>query len=306
MLSRIELRGARVALLLILALAATFAAAMPARALADPDPVNCTDDLQYDPSIPTYNSVLGLPLGGGTTGSSSRRPTADLEAYLHAVAVATQNNPRVRVVEKSMGTSALGRPYAFAVVGTPDNIANLDSGRNDAGFWSGVREGAIPTDQGLSAVRSRPAFAWVTATPHGAEPAAGEASMRLLYEMAARLDCSNARRLQNLDTFIMPVSNPDGRDLLTRQTAWGFDPNRDRGTRVNKENDAFTAAIVKYPGVFVIDAHQQTSGYFFPPNEDAVHHEVSQFAIDFIQHDIGPMLQRMFNDQSTIYQNYNV
>ena len=37
--------------------------------------------------------------------------------------------------------------------------------------------------------------------------------MRLLYELAARLDCSNARRLQNLDTFIVPVTNPDGRDL---------------------------------------------------------------------------------------------
>ena len=75
---------------------------------------------------------------------------------------------------------------------------------------------------------------------------------------------------------------------------------------MNIENDGFTEAIVKYPGVFVIDAHQQANGYFFPPNEDAVHHEVSQFAIDFIQNDIGPMLQRMFNDQTVAYQNYNV
>ena len=70
---------------------------------------------------------------------------------------------------------------------------------------------------------------------------------------------------------------------------------------MNIENDGFTEAIVKYPGVFVIDAHQQGNGYFFPPNEDAVHHEISQFAIDFIQNDIGPMLQRMFNDQSVDY-----
>ena len=40
--------------------------------------------------------------------------------------------------------------------------------------------------------------------------------MRLLYEMAARLDCSNARRLQNLTTFIVPVTNPDGRDRNIR------------------------------------------------------------------------------------------
>ena len=65
-----------------------------------------------------------------------------------------------------------------------------------------MREGNISTEEGLSQIRKRPAFTWVTATPHGNEPAAGEASMRLLYEMAARMDCSNARRLQNLTTFI--------------------------------------------------------------------------------------------------------
>jgi hypothetical protein len=294
----------RTALLAALA-AALLVAVAPARALADVDPAGCTDSLQYDPSIPTYNSVLGLPLGGGLTGTGSRRPTADLQAYQHAVAVATQNNPRVRVIEKKMADSALGRQVIYSVVGTPDNIANLDAGRNDAAFWEGVREGTISEPDGLSQVRSRPAFTWVTATPHGNEPAAGEASMRLLYELTARLDCANARRLQNLDTFIVPVTNPDGRDLNQRTTAWGFDPNRDRGTRVNQENDGFLRDIAHYPGVFVIDAHQQSNGYFFPPDEDGVHHEISAFALNFIQNDIGPMLQRMFNDQSTIYQNYN-
>ena len=282
--------------------AALFVAAPAAHAdVADVDPAGCTPDLQYDPSIPKYSDVLGAALGAG-----SRRPTLDLQTYQRAVVNATQNNPRVRVIEKKMSDTALGREVWYSVVSTPDNIANLDAGRNDAGFWSGVREGNISTAVGLSQIRTRPAFAWVTATPHGNEPAAGEASMRLLYEMAARMDCSNARRLQNITSFIVPATNPDGRDLNTRTTAWGFDPNRDRGTRVNMENDGFTEAIVKYPGVFVIDAHQQTNGYFFPPNEDAVHHEVSQFAIDFIQNDIGPMLQRMFNDQTVAYQNYNV
>ena len=63
--------------------------------------------------------------------------------------------------------------------------------------------------------------------------------------------------------------------------------------------------INKYPGVFFIDAHQQGSGYFFPPNEDPVHHEISDFSLDFIQNGIGPALQRAFNDQSAQYQNYN-
>ena len=32
--------------------------------------------------------------------------------------------------------------------------------------------------------------------------------MRQLYELAARTDCSNARRLQNLRLFMMPVTQP--------------------------------------------------------------------------------------------------
>ena len=60
-----------------------------------------------------------------------------------------------------------------------------------------------------------------------------------------------------------------------------------------------------YPGVFFIDAHQTSSGYFFPPNEDPVHHEISHFALDFIQHGIGPALQDAFNSQSIAFRNYS-
>ena len=63
--------------------------------------------------------------------------------------------------------------------------------------------------------------------------------------------------------------------------------------------------INKYPGLFFIDAHQNTGNYFFPPNEDPVHHEISDFSLDFIQNGIGPAIQQKFNDQSINYRNYN-
>ena len=62
--------------------------------------------------------------------------------------------------------------------------------------------------------------------------------------------------------------------------------------------------INKYPGLFFIDAHQNSGSYFFPPNEDPVHHEISHFALDFIQNRIGPAIQQKFNDQSINYRNY--
>ena len=167
------------------------------------------------------------------------------------------------------GSSVLGVPFYVAVVGTPDNIANLDAGRNDAAFWRGVIDGTTSQADALTQVGVRPGFGWITGTPHGNEPAGGEASVKELYELAARTDCDNQRRLTNLDVFIQPVTAPDNRDHNVRTTAWSFDPNRDRGTVQMPENKALLESTATYPGLFFIDAHQQTSGYFFPPNQDA-------------------------------------
>ena len=163
-------------LLLGLALAALLAALAPARGLADVDPAGCTDEVAFDPAIPTYESVVGRPLGDGGTGSSGRDLTADIYKYFRAVKAATENNPRVRLLEKSYGKSVLGQDLAFWVLSTPENIANLDAGRRDAAFWAGVRDGSVSESAGLAAVRSRPAPAWITSTPHGAEPAGARRS----------------------------------------------------------------------------------------------------------------------------------
>jgi len=229
---------------------------------------------------------------------------------MQAVKDAIANNPgttgqRVAVKLYQSGTSVLGVPFWVMVVGTPDNIANLDAGRNDAGFWRGVIDGSTSTQAALAAVNTRPGFGWITGTPHGNEPAGGEGSTKELYELVARKDCPNAQRLNALDTFIQPVTAPDDRDHNVRTTAWSFDPNRDRGTVQMPENRALLASTATYPGLFFIDAHQQSSGYFFPPNEDAALNEISHFALDLIDDIIGPGVQQQFNDQSGQYRNYN-
>ena len=71
------------------------------------------------------------------------------------------------------------------------------------------------------------------------------------------------------------------------------------------ENRALLTSTATYPGLFFIDAHQQSSGYFFPPNEDAALNEISHFALDLINDVIGPGIQQPFNDQSAQYRNYN-
>jgi hypothetical protein len=270
----------------------------------------------YDPNIPSYDTFFGTTLGSGTTGDGlssnppSAKQTVQLTAYMQAVVDAinahagtTGRRVAAKIVEE--GRSVLGTPMDYVVVGTPSNIANLDAGRNDQAFWRGLIDGTTPPAVARAQVHSRPAFAWITGTPHGNEPAGGEASAKELYELAARTDCDNAARLASLDVFVQPVTAPDDRDHNNRTTAWSFDPNRDRGTFLMPENRALTEAITTYPGLFFIDAHQQSSGYFFPPDQDAALSEISHPALNQIQNVIGPAIQRAFNDQTGQYRNYN-
>jgi hypothetical protein len=276
----------------------------------------CTSGPEYDPNIPSYDSFFGTTLGSGATGDGlsgatpSAKKTVQLTAYMQAIvdtinSHASTTGARVAAKIVRAGTSVLGTPFSYVVIGTPDNIANLDSGRNDQAFWRGVIDGTTPQATALAQAQARPAFAWVTGAPHGNEPAGGEASAKELYELAARTDCDNAARLKNLDVFVQPVTAPDDRDHNSRSTAWALDPNRDRGTFHMPENRALIQAISKYPGLFFIDAHQQSSGYFFPPNQDAALSEISHPALDQIQNVIGPSIQRAFNDQTGQYRNYN-
>ncbi|GAA5192643.1 hypothetical protein GCM10023322_52710 [Rugosimonospora acidiphila] len=274
---------------------------------------SCSSTVQFDPTIPSYDEFFGTSLGSGVTGGGgsgtnpSAKKTAQLTAYMRAVVDAVNRHGGSRVAAKMVqeGTSVLGVPFYYVVIGTPGNIANLDAGRNDQKFWRGVIDGTTSPKQALAQVDKRPAFAWITGTPHGSEVAGGEASVKELYELAARTDCDNTSRLGNLDTFIQPVTAPDDRDHNNRTTAWSFDPNRDRGVFHQPENAALISTITKYPGLFFIDAHQQSSGYFFPPDQDAAHSEISHSALDSIQDVIGPAIQNAFNDQSGQYRNYN-
>ena len=159
----------------------------------------------------------------------------------------------------------MGRPINFYVAGTRrEHRQPRRRPRRRRVLARRARRHDLRREDGLDAAGIAARVRWVTATPHGDESAAGESITRELYELLARTDCDNARRVQNLDVFLMPVRNPDGRDAVTRTTAWGFDPNRDFGTQNQQENGLFVPVMNHYPGVFFIDAHQQGGGVLLP------------------------------------------
>ena len=161
------------------AIAATIAALAlaggAAPAAAEPDPEGCQafGPNDVDPTIRTFKQVTGVDLGGGA-GSNSvvRQPTSVLYSYLDAIVADTAGNERVKVVKRTAGTTELGRDIPYVIVGTPENIDNLDAGRNDAAFWRGVRDGDVSEAEALRAVNGsdgdpkRPALVWLTANVH--------------------------------------------------------------------------------------------------------------------------------------------
>ena len=267
----------------------------------------CTQDIQFDPSVRTWDQVFpNRPIAGtNATGTGQRNLTNELYTYAQAVMADVANSSRVRIVERDIGATVLGRRLKYYILGTPENIANLDAGRNDGLFWRSVITGEVSAAEALTQVRERPAFAWITATPHGNEPAAGEAISRQLYELAARTDCHNVERLDNLTLFLDPARNPDGRDVhqpphglgLSTRTATSVSATSPRTGSSCRRSTSTRACSSSTP----TRTRATTSSR---PTRIPVHHELSDFSLDFIQNVIGPAIQQKFNDQSINYRNY--
>ena len=162
--------------------------------------------------------------------------------------------------------SVQGRPIRYAIVGTPEHLADL------AGIKDGSHVLQDPLDDrrrsGGSAANT-PVILWVAANVHGGEESGADASLHALYELAARDDCVVDEILANALVVILPTQNPDGREIGQRRNVNGFDMNRDWFARTQPETDGKLDVVREYPPTLFIDAHEfGLADYFFPPNAD--------------------------------------
>ena len=271
----------------LVTLAALLAGAAPASAACPADPA-------FDPAIPTWEAVNEFELG-------SRQATyAEVAKYVEAVADASPSVTATSLGLKSWG----GRALPYAVVSRAKNLAPRRLGKI-AGTMRAIRMAGVPRRRVAGIARSMPGIVNVASNVHGDEPSGTDASMKLLYELAARTDCANLRRLERLVTFILPIQNPDGREAGTRENAYGFDLNRDWFARTQPETDAKVALLRRYPPLFFIDAHEQAgTAYFFPPNADPIHHEISAEALDAINNTYAPAMKNAAEREGFDYTNY--
>ncbi len=247
---------------------------------------------QFDPSFPTWQSVNGFALG------SRKATTAELYKYLDAVHAAAPERTELRTLATSHGN----RPLQYLVVGAADEVTRLEE---TAGVMRRLRLAGETPEQTALLAEDHPAIAWIASNVHGNEPSGADGTMRLIYELLARTDCYNERRLREVVTFFQPTQNPDGREASTRANAYSFDMNRDWFARTQPETDGKLDAISQYPPILYIDAHEQggTAG-FFPPNADPIHHEISNAALSHINDVYGPAMREAADEAGYDYTNY--
>ena len=246
----------------------------------------------FDPAFPTWEDVNGFELG------SRKATTAELYAYLEAAHAAAPD----RTILRSLATIHGGRELLYLVVGAPEEIARLET---TADAMRRLRLARETPQRAAQIAADYPAIAWIASNVHGNEPSGADGSMRLIYELLARTDCFNQRRLREVVTFFQPTQNPDGRESASRTNAYGFDMNRDWFARSQPETDGKLDAIRRYPPILYIDAHEQggTAG-FFPPNADPIHHEISTTALDHINEVYSPAMREAADEAGYDYTNY--
>lgn len=278
------LGGAAVAASLLTAPAAASAAPSPAPSPTAPATVSgapspspaatassCDDTPVFRGTVPTPSASLGFELG-------SRKATVDqVYRYMNQV-----DRASTEVTVATFGRTSLGTPLRYALVGRPAVLQAARSGRLHADIEA-LRDPATPARTAAAISRRMPVVLWLTGNVHGNEPAAADAQMRALHELADRTDCGVRDILDNALVVVVPTQNPDGRAANTRVNAAAFDLNRDWFARTQPETRAKLALMRRFPPQVFIDQHGMGGkGYFFPPNSDPIHHEVASQPLGWI------------------------
>ncbi|HXJ62485.1 MAG TPA: M14 family zinc carboxypeptidase [Actinomycetota bacterium] len=277
-------RTSLAAIVALVALMAPVPSVAPAAAAPACDPF--TTPPSYLHVAPTSQQVLGFALG------SQEVDVDQSNAYLDAVANASD-----RVIAGTAATSVQGRALRYAVVGRPDRMtpSALATIRSNA---TALRNPTITPSQAAALEASTPEILWLSANVHGDEESGADAALQVLYELADRSDCVVSTVLDRAIVVILPIQNPDGRELNTRRNANGFDMNRDWFARTQPETDGKVETVRQYPPMLYIDAHEfGLQNYFFPPNADPEYHEIPDTAHHWINDLYSPAIAAQFTKE---------
>ena len=269
------------------------------------------DTCNYNKSIPVPSSVLGYEVGDWMA-----TPEKGVE-YIKAVAAASD-----RVVLEQYGWTTERRPLYLVIISSPENIRNLDSIRE---------EHAKLSDPSADGSTDGPVFTWLGHSIHGNETSGYNASLLLVYHLAAANTQHTQDILRNSIILIDPMINPDGIGRFTewanshkslvdnpdnqelehnemwpggRSNHYWFDLNRDWINQTQPESRYRAEAMLKWkPNVYTC-AHEQGSeaNYHFSPGAPTrVHPLIEDECQRFIQRLARDYYAPAFDKQGMMY-----
>jgi hypothetical protein len=236
---------------------------------------------------------------------------ADVVSYFEHVA-ANSN----MVTYATYGKTNERRPLTYAVVSSPQNLANIESIRTDNLKNIGLIDGSSSPQT---------AIVWLSYNVHGNEASSTEAAMLTLYKLITE----NQNWLQNTVVIIDPCVNPDGRDRYanwynqvkatpynTSQAAdehhepWPggrpnhylFDLNRDWAWATQVETQQRLKIYNQWMPHIHVDFHEQgiNEPYYFAPAAEPYHEIITPWQREF-QTEIGKNHARYFDKEGWLF-----
>ena len=234
--------------------------------------------VRYNSSIPKPEEIIGHQIGTRHT------RTDQVVDYFEVLAARSS-----RIILNDHALTHEGRRLIHAIVTHPDNHKNLETIRG-ANLKLSDKPNTV-SDQGLNAM---PLVAYLGFSIHGDEASGTEASLLLLYHLAAGSGKQIDDILKNTVLIIDPMYNPDGRDRFVnwvngnrgrvptidtqdrehnqpwprgRTNHYLFDMNRDWMPVTQPESNGRIKLFHHWRPQFLLDAHEMggNSTFFFQP-----------------------------------------
>lgn len=239
---------------------------------------------KYNNNIPKPIDVLGYNIG--------EKPISHIESVIYLKALA-EKSPRVKLLKE--GKTHQGRDLYYLIVSSEKNINNLEKIKSNLADLADPRK--TNESSANKIIDDSPMAAYMMYSIHGNETSGSDASMQLLYQLAAGVDEKTNKLLDELVIIIYPMENPDGRErFLSQLNTWRgkvinsdvqslphnntwpsgrtnhyhFDLNRDWFILSQPESKSRVKILNEWNPQLVVDAHEMGSGSSFlfnPPRE---------------------------------------
>ncbi|MFL5579422.1 MAG: M14 family zinc carboxypeptidase [Gemmatimonadaceae bacterium] len=233
----------------------------------------------FDPAVPAPRAVLGYEVGDRFT------PHHMIARYAERLAA---TSPRVKL--DTLGHTFEGREILLLTITSEANQRRLGEIREQA-----ARAAFPDRAGGAAAAAGMPSIVWLGFTVHGGEASGTEASLALMYQLAAGRDAETRMVLDSVVVLLDPVQNPDGherhvQDVTRMRPASGvptspaamihlgnwpggrtshyyFDLNRDWFIQSHPETRARVETFNRWYPHVAVDLHEMGSNstYFFAP-----------------------------------------